>query len=207
MKVALLLSGRFYNTNNRNRTVINDIRNCNPNLEQVLNIDTYMHVWEVEYRNACPRPNQILSLISVYNPCKYVIEDYNNIFASMSINTLIIMLHQRKQTFKLVDNAYDVYIISRPDIVIRSLSLSNYEYLDNIIYAYKCPSHASTTCFDFCDWLYMCNYNTLNKIMNIDNNIDMSKSNEYNMKQNLIDNGINIILIGTVHGEVEYIHS
>lgn len=204
MKVALLLSGRFYGDSSRNRTVIGDIYKCNSTLE--LYIDTYMHIWEVEYRNALPQPNHILSLISVYNPCKSIVEDYNKFFSQHIRNTLIIILYHRKQTFKLVDNTYDVYIISRPDIMINTLSLSKYEYLDNIIYAYKCPSHASTICFDFCDWFYMCNYKTLNKIMNIDNNIDMSKSNEYNMKKNLISNGIEIILIGTVNDEVEYVN-
>ncbi len=207
MKVALLLSGRFFGTDNHNRTVITDIYKCNTNIphQSDIHIDTYMHMWEVEYKRNISKTNDISSLLAFYNPTKYVVENYNEHFSNTLVNSLLIMSYHRKQTFKLVDSSYDVYIITRPDIIIKSLSLYNYEYIDNTVYAYRCPQHAYHACFDFCDWFYMCNYNTLTKIMNINYDINHYLSNETNMKKNLIDNGINIIIIGTVGNEIEYI--
>ena len=206
MKVALLLSGRFYGSDNDNRTVISDIHRCNTDANVCnhcdLHIDTYIHMWEVEYRKDIGKPNNIASILSTYNPRKYVIENYNEHFSNKSENTLLIMSYHRKQTFNLVDNTYDIYIITRPDINIKFLPLRNYQYIDNTVYVYSCPNFASSECSNFCDWFYMCNYNTLTKIMNIDYKINGSASNETNMKQHFIGNGINIVLIGKVGNEI-----
>lgn len=47
------------------------------------------------------------------------------------------------------------------------------------------------------------NYATINKIVNINYVIDHTKSNEFNLKQNILNNDIKIVTTGTVGIELD----
>tara|TARA_B110000285_G_scaffold107365_1_gene122046 strand:+ start:5219 stop:5833 length:615 start_codon:yes stop_codon:yes gene_type:complete len=199
MKVCILLSGRFYNLQNQSINIIENIKKNN----KTSSFDVFAHLWNTEYITTASFKNDISALVSYFKFSKYKVENYKEVFKQHPVTTLTIMNYQRLTTFNISNDYYDVYIIIRPDINIFKLDLSKYDYIDNTVYAYRCPSHATSVCFDFADWVMFGNYATINKIVNINYVIDHTKSNEFNLKQNILNNDIKIVTIGTVGIELD----
>ena len=199
MKVGILLSGRFYNLQNQSINIIKNIKKNN----KIASFYVFAHLWNTEYKPKASGKNDISALVSYFDFDKYIVENYNDIFKTNPPTSLTIMNYQRLTTFNISHKNYDVYIIIRPDINIFNLDLSKYDYIDNTVYAYRCPSHATSVCSDFSDWVMFGNYATINKIVNINYDIDHTKSNESNLKKNILNNDIKIVIIGTVGPDID----
>ncbi len=195
----VLLGGRFFRAKNN---VVQSLQACNPNIQ----FDVYLFAWETETRKNKQVTNDILAILQKFQPKQFHIERFEDVFAS-SVSSFQIMVYIRNRVVDLLPSEmnYAYYIFSRPDIVSLQLDLATLNMNnDNVVFAYRCPAYAKVVCDDFCDWLFVCNRFTLQRVRNLDFQHEPSKSNEWNFKHNYQTHGICVKLIGTVDQDIFY---
>ena len=200
-KYALLITGRFFFTDFSNNFLDKLQKTYHVN-----NFDIYLYLWKTDELLGKRYDNNIEKILSFYNPKKYAIGNIDSIRNVEIFNSSFdIMVYQRKKVFDLIESDdYDGYITIRPEICYaNNLDLNNINIKDDIIYCYSSPEYASSVCYNFCDWFYMGNYNTIKKLTNIDYKYNSNFSNEKNFKINYLNNNINIDLLGTVGNDIE----
>jgi hypothetical protein len=198
-RCILLHAGRFYNANN-------NIYKCLQRSNIFCTFDLYLFVWETEYRRSNSFVNDVEDIKNKFHPEKMLCEAFE---LDHKLDSFSIMVYIRTKVidFFLQNEValYHYYIFSRPDILsVVGLDLSVLTLEDNVLYCYTCPIYAKIECFDFCDWLFICNRFTLVKINNIDYKYNSSKSNEWNFKTNYLNNGIIIKTLGIVEKDILY---
>jgi hypothetical protein len=199
-KCAVLLAGRFFNTQN---TILNCLKSNNK-----CQFDVYLFVWEKEYRwKDTIVSNDVAKIQEQYNPNKIKMSKLIDHFEPFTTPSFFIMVYLQKQIIGLVNMDYDYYVVSRPDIIyLQNIQFENMVFNDDVVYCYtKNEKNISDSC-DFCDWIFVCNAHTLLKIKNINFNRNPHKCNEWNFKQNYISNGIVIKSLGFVDTDIIYTH-
>ena len=202
MNIAVLISGRFYNTDNK---CINILINDNKDSK----FKTFLHIWEIDYTpKKIPIKNDIDKIVSNYNCNDYIVEDFNKVLKNNEFsNTYYIQNYNRYRNLQqIIDNKYDIYIIMRPDIIyIKNLNLQKLNVKDNTIYVYRSPDFAKKICYDFCDWFLLFNNSVFEKIKEVfKNKMAFMYSNEYTLKSILLKYNFNIVTLGQVSVDIKH---
>jgi len=197
-KISISLFGRIYGTHTRfNFHKI--VQSIYPEAQ----IDIYIHCWEYDSYNNIKYENNIDKLREYFNPKKIFVDNLEK-FNVLNKNTCIYMLYsiQKSMALAVSENIdYDLCLCVRPDIIVNQHpNFDNVALKDNIVNMYSCPSIAISQCSGISDWLYVGNKNTFTSITSINNSIAMSVSNETNIYNNFINNGISIKIFGTING-------
>ena len=197
-KISISLFGRIYGTHSR-FIFYKIVQSIYPEAQ----IDIYIHCWKYDLFNNNKYENNIDEICAYFNPKKIVIDDIENVNYQGN-NTGVYMLYsiQHSMALAVSENIdYDLCLCVRPDIIINQTpNFDNLVLEDNIVNMYSCPSFAISSCSGICDWLYIGNTQTFSSITEITTKIDFTVSNETNIYNNFINNGISIKTFETIDG-------
>jgi hypothetical protein len=197
-KISISLFGRIYGTSARfNFHKI--VQSIYPEAQ----IDIYIHCWKYDLFNNKKYENNIDEIRAGFNPQKIIIDDIKKV-NYQGDTTGVYMLYSIQHSMELAvyENIdYDLCLCVRPDIIINQTpNFDNLVLEDNIVNMYSCPSFAISSCSGICDWLYIGNMKTFTSIAKITTKMDFTVSNETNIYNNFINNGISIKTFGTIDG-------
>jgi len=206
--VAILLGGRFYKsylkTNNEN--TIDLIKKKNTNFNMYL----YLHIWSQDiwgnfYDKNFPKDRIIIKEntseeieknIKYYNPTKYIVNDVIKINDIENFTmTYEIIIFNLKTLFKMREKDYDIYIYIRADLMFKeyNLFLDNYLLKENEILCYDGGNNVP-----ICDWIFVMNHKTIEKICEINFESNIKIPNERNIFLNLQKHGLTFKKIGNI---------
>ena len=204
-KISISLFGRIYGTHARfNFHKI--VQSIYPEAQ----IDIYIHCWKYDLFNNKKYENKIDEICEYFNPKKIIVDDLEKVNAE-GINTCIYMLYsiQHSMAIAVSENIdYDLCLCVRPDIIINQTPFfDNIVLEDNVVNMYSCPSFAISSCSGICDWLYAGNMKTFTSISLIHKSLELNISNETNIYNNFINNGISIKTFETINnGELAIVN-
>jgi hypothetical protein len=197
-KISISLFGRIYGTHQQF-----DFHKIVQSIYPEAQIDIYIHCWKYDSFNNKKYENKINEIQEYFNPKKIIVDDLEKVNTE-GMNTCIYMLYsiQQSMSISVSENIdYDLCLCVRPDIIMNQTpKFDNIVLEDNVVNMYSCPSFAISSCSGICDWLYAGNMKTFTSIATIHNSIKLNVSNETNIYNNFINNGISIKTIGTING-------
>lgn len=189
-KISISLFGRIYGTHQQF-----DFHKIVQSIYPEAQIDIYIHCWKYDSFNNNKYENKINEIREYFNPKKIIVDDLEKVNAE-GMNTCIYMLYsiQHSMAIAVSENIdYDLFLCVRPDIIINQTpNFDNIVLEDNVVNMYSCPSLAISSCSGICDWFYAGNMKTFTSIASINVKIVLNNSNETNIYNNFINNGISI---------------
>ena len=212
MRVAILISGRFYKTFTQDyeKCLVNEIKKNNKDCE----FDVYLHIWKTDIwgafynetaKNVFAKENtneDIDKILAFYKPKQYIIKDMmSDVFKKNNFNNSAqVIIYNLKSLFSMTnDEDYDAYIFVRPDLYFTNYNL----FINNLhISNHKIVCYNGGYDVPLCDWMFIMNKDSIKSLCEINFNYN-NLPNETNIYNNIINNNFSVDKIGSIDTNIK----